>query len=159
MGTSNAGGLVFYNDGNGHGFTCAPADQSTGAPWGCFGTAITGADGTILGSGAQNTTDIYFGCSTSNIAARICYNLVLNGYSDWYLPSKDELKLVYTNLKVQGYGSFDSLASYWSSSENPYNSQEAFHIMFSNGFEAVNTCSDRCYGKDYNHHVRAVRSF
>jgi histidinol dehydrogenase len=41
------------------------------AAWGCYGSLIAGADGTTIGTGAQNTTDIVNGCATSGIAARL----------------------------------------------------------------------------------------
>ena len=39
------------------------------------------------------------GCPTAGIAARLCGDLVLGGYSDWYLPAKNELEVLYYNLK------------------------------------------------------------
>ncbi len=81
-----------------HGLIAAPTDVQGTRVWGCSGTAIAGADGSAIGTGNQNTIDIMNGCATAGIAARICGDLVLNGYSDWYLPSKDELTKLYQNI-------------------------------------------------------------
>jgi hypothetical protein len=35
----------------------------------------------------------------SHPAANFCDGLTINGYSDWYLPARDELELCYRNLK------------------------------------------------------------
>jgi hypothetical protein len=95
-----AGGIVFYiTDSGSHGFEAAPTDQaipfSPGAAWGCFGTGITGANGTAIGTGAQNTDDILAGCVEAGIAARFAGDFSLNGYTDWFLPSRDELNELY----------------------------------------------------------------
>ncbi len=69
--TGPAGGIVFYIAGDcTHGLEAALVDQSSGAEWGCIDTTISGADGTIVGTGAQNTADIIAGCSELGIAAR-----------------------------------------------------------------------------------------
>lgn len=142
------GGIVFYLDGNGGGLVCAQSDQSTDAPWGCFGTTL-GATGTGIGTGAANTAAIVAGCSETGIAARICDQLVLNGYSDWFLPSKDELNLMYENLKLNGFGGF-AAAFYWSSSE--YSSSNAWDQYFNYGDQLNLSKSSTIY-------VRAVRAF
>jgi len=144
------GGLVFYIDGTGqHGLVSAPTDQSTGAAWGCSGTAIPGADGWVIGTGNQNTTDIVTKCGTAGIAARICYDLSLNGYTDWFLPSRDEIDLMNSNLKANGLGSFSS-TWYWSSTESG-NSYAAVGI-FGNPGSGDNTKTSLWY-------VRASRAF
>ncbi|MEI6347710.1 MAG: DUF1566 domain-containing protein [Bacteroidota bacterium] len=151
IGSTFGGGLVFYNDGNSHGLVCANADQATGATWGCNGTAIGGTS-TSINSGATNTNAIVLGCSTIGIAAKLCYDLVLNTYSDWYLPSKDELNLMYVNLKIQSLGSFDT-GLYWSSSE--YSGGETANAWVQN----FGSGSQDGTVKFYPTFVRAVRAF
>lgn len=134
-----------------HGLIAAPSDQSTDAIWGCYGTAISGADGTAIGTGNQNTIDIMAGCATPGIAARICGDLVLNSYSDWYLPSKDELnKLIINSAAAALGGGFNDVESeYWSSSEN--DAEKAWLEEIMTGQYSIN--------KHIWYYVRAVRSF
>jgi TonB-dependent SusC/RagA subfamily outer membrane receptor len=114
------GGYIFYVDETGeHGLVCALSDQSKDAIWG--NSAPAGAAGRAVGTGYQNTTDIVLGCPEEGIAARLCYDLEINGYSDWFLPSIDELLLMYTNLHLKGSGSFDD-HFYWSSTQDKYGS-------------------------------------
>jgi len=145
------GDIIFYIDGTGqHGLVCAPTDQGTSVKWGCYGTTITGADSTAVGTGNQNTIDIVNGCSTVGIAARICYDLVLNDYTDWYLPSKDELNLMYTNLRY--LGDF-ATTGYWSSSENENDNTEAWWQWFGDGG------TQDPNKKDHPASIRAIRTF
>ena len=137
-----------------HGLIAAPGDL-LGAQWGCYGTVISGADGTAIGTGAQNTTDIVTGCTTANIAAKLCSDLELNGYSDWYLPSKDELNKLYINkAAVGGFKSSILSSGYWSSSESTsdYSYLEAWTQEFVNGSQNLSI-------KSYQGNVRAVRAF
>jgi len=120
-GKTYQGGLIFFlHPPSGAGLVAAPYDQDYlgdfEAIWGCFGTPISGADGTAIGTGAQNTIDIEAGCTTPGTAADVCANLVLGGHSDWFLPSKNELNQMYINLKNNGLGGFAS-DFYWSSTE------------------------------------------
>jgi len=126
----------------------APSDQSTSAEWGCM-VSISGADGTAVGTGEQNTIDIEAGCTTPGTAADICANLSLGGYTDWFLPSKDELNLMYENLKLFGVGGFTDYY-YWSSSE--FNFYEAWGQHFSDVLQLN-------YSKNSPIRVRAVRAF
>jgi hypothetical protein len=102
-----------------------------------------------VGTGEQNTIDIEAGCTTPGTAADICANLSLGGYSDWFLPSKDELDLMYENLKVFGVGGF-AVTFYWSSSED--SAFSAWAQYFGNGNQYYN-------GKSNTFRVRAVRAF
>jgi hypothetical protein len=150
-GKTYQGGLIFYFDTtDGTGLVAAPSDQSTGAEWGCYMTQISGAGGTSIGTGAQNTADILAGCATVGIAAYICDNLTSGAYNDWFLPSKDELNAMYTNLHQKGFGAFsDDL--YWSSSE--FDSPRAWYFAF-DGSGYVQSLN-----KNNPHYVRAVRAF
>ena len=155
IGYSYQGGFIFYLDGSGGGLIAAPTNQASGAQWGCYGTLISGADGTAIGTGAQNTTDIEAGCSFYGTAADICANLVLSGYTDWFLPSRDELNLMYQNIghgNVLGLGNVGGFATnyYWSSTE--VGVFTAWGQYFYNG-------SQYDFGKDTNGFVRAVRAF
>jgi len=151
VGESYGGGIVFYIDGTGqHGLICASNDQVQGQ-WGCFGTSISGTSLTI-GTGQSNTTIIVNGCSTTGIAARICNDLVLNGYSDWYLPSRDELNLMWIMFSTTGIGSFSTGgAAYWSSSQ--YSANYAWSEFFDSGYQSYMA------GKNFAANVRAVRTF
>ena len=136
-----------YITGEFHGLIAAPSDQSSAAEWGCYYIAINGADGTALGTGNQNTIDIMAGCAEPGIAARICGDLALNGYSDWYLPSKDELNKLFINRDaISGFAN----DLYWSSSE--YNAMGAWYQDFTNGSQPSGL-------KTYLNCVRAVRAF
>ncbi len=130
-----------------HGLIAAPSDQDTAAGWGCGGTTISGADGAAIGTGNQNTSDIVAGCTAAGIAARICYDLGLGGYTDWYLPSKDELQKLYQNrAAIGGFATY----FYWSSTES--NATEAWWYSFFDGVAYS-------YAKSTPVRVRAVRAF
>ena len=159
IGDTYQGGLVFYLDPTGcGGLIAAPSDQSTSAEWGCVGDAITGT-GTTVGTGAQNTIDILAGCSESGIAAKICDDLSLNGYDDWFLPSRDALDLIYHNLQQNGLGGFlttGATAYYWSSSEHDADKGKAMWI--GSGGPSHNHLG-ASGDKDNNWRVRAIRAF
>jgi hypothetical protein len=148
IGQSYQGGIIAYLDGTGqHGLIAAAIDQSTNSQWGCSGSAISGADGTAIGTGAQNTIDIEAGCATVGTAADVCANLTLVGYSDWFLPSKDELNQLYINrVAIGGFAN----VGYWSSTENDLN--VAWRQDFLYGTQSN-------LSKVYNYYVRAVRAF
>lgn len=136
-----------YMAGQTHGIIAAASNQSNSAEWGCYAGSIPGADGTSLGTGHQNTMDIMTGCPSEGIAARICGDLELNGYSDWYLPSKDELNKLYINsAAIGGFG----FGYFWSSSE--INSDDAWSHDFQYGVQVGST-------KFELYRVRAIRSF
>jgi len=154
-----AGGFIFYKNPNyardgWRYLEAAPFDQSAGAKWGCFRQAITGARGTAIGTGKQNTLDMLAACSERGTAADLCANFTLNGVGGWFLPSRDELALMYRNLKAAGDGDFRTAGvadnfSYWASSQQT--ADMAAHIDFAD--------LGRQHGddKDFPRRVRAIR--
>ena len=139
------GGVVAYVDGSGlHGLIAAPNDQSTGIYWHSSNTGITGATGS---SGIANTNAILTLYGSETNAAKICADLVISGFSDWYLPSSFELNQIYPNkLTIGGF----TTGYYWSSNE--YDSSTARVINFNTGgWTNIN--------KGSNYSVRAIRSF
>ncbi|HRW63404.1 MAG TPA: DUF1566 domain-containing protein, partial [Bacteroidales bacterium] len=152
------GGVIFYIDETGeHGLVCAVTDQSNGAEWGCQGTTIEGADGTAIGTGAQNTLDILAGCPTVGTAAYICDTLTLGGFNDWFLPSKDELNEMYLNkakintTATANNGTAFTGSLYWTSTESDLN-LSAIALALDNGTQGLP-------GKSMPLYVRAIRTF
>jgi hypothetical protein len=110
IGSSYQGGIVFYIDKSGkHGLICAKKDL----PEACWGTKIDIKTKKELGTGIENSRIIVNEASTVMggflgltrkpllTAARLCLELNLNGYNDWFLPSLKELELMYKNLHLK----------------------------------------------------------
>jgi hypothetical protein len=116
-----------YNPFVQHGIIISKNDVAAAAPWGCYGTLIAGASGTLIGDGAQNTIDIVAGCATIGIAAEVCSSLVLNSYSDWFLPSDADWVAMDLNLVL--VNGISNQQGYWTS--NQLNANTA-HITFNN---------------------------
>lgn len=112
IGQRYQGGIIFYIDSTeAHGLIAYPSDLSE-FPWGCLDTdpnppntepptsPIARNDG--IGFGLQNTLAIIDYCDEPNIAARVAHDLIGNGFDDWYLPSIEELRLIYENRELIG---------------------------------------------------------
>jgi len=116
----------------------------------------------IIGSGQANTNMIlsgqpmdqeenqcfpidpmqpWLGGTIMDLPARYCDNYLVGVYNDWYLPSKNEVLEMVTNLSLTGV--------YWTSSEN---SASEVHVVDATGLQVIHT-------KSWNFTVRPVRSF
>ena len=156
IGESYGGGIIFYVYDNGrHGLIAATTDQDPGIEWynGAVGYTNTTGDG--VRGGIMNTaliiTILTHNNPMGNFAAKVCADFsVTDGgvtYGDWYLPSKDELNLLYLQKSVVGGFANDY---YWSSTE--FSSISAWAQNFLNGVQYN-------LNKSYPYSVRAIRAF
>jgi len=161
--TGPGGGLVFYDKG----FTsdgwryleAAPASTEFPAYWGAYEQGLAGT-GTAIGSGRQNTRLIVNhlnGRGENGRAAQRCAALNVNGFNDWFLPSRGELDLVYANLARKGLSGFKTTEDntnythwYWSSSQ--IDTYDAWVQSFVSGGQYYAS-------KPETSSVRAVRAF
>jgi hypothetical protein len=146
------GGIVFQiSNGGLNGLEAAPSDQPISA-WGCDGTDVAGATSTAIGTGSANTDAILAaGCLVEDDAANSARNYTGGGFTDWFLPSQDELNEMYTvlNLANPPKGDFHN-GVFWSSTQ--VDSGEAMAQFFSDGSQ-VSFTKPNAIG------VRAVRAF
>ena len=150
IGQSFHGGIIFYIDNTGkHGLIVSTTDLgTTNVAWQPGSNKVTGATGTAYGTGASNTATIVAALgSTGNYAALLCSNYEVGKFKDWYLPSKDELNLLFAQRSVVGGLSG---SNYWSSSE--VNKGKAWDQEFGGGFQFKDN-------KSFTLLVRAVSSF
>ena len=161
--TGPAGGIVFYDKGNTDGgwryLEAAPASSEFSAEWGlAYFSLKTDPE---IGTGRRNTALIVAALNkireTAGRAARLVDDMNINGFDDWFLPSWNELDLMYLNLHKQGLGGFKN-DYYWSSSSFSYGGDAigAYNMFFDSddtgdggsGYARYQICL-----------VRAVRSF
>lgn len=137
-----------YIEGQTHGIIAATSDQSIGMPWYKGDRTFPSITNREIGTGLANTQAIVNSQGLGYYAARLCYDLVVGDYSDWYLPSKNELNKLYLNkIAIGGLG--DNY--YWSSSESGKETAWAQHL--GNGYQNPEQTKMMPY------YVRAVRSF
>ena len=139
-----------YVAGQTHGLIAAPADRPAGLQWSNGTNVATGATGTALGTGLANSDAIVAaqGAPAAGYAAGWARAYRGGGYSDWYLPSKDELNQLFLNqAAIGGFGP----NYYWSSSE--FDASTAWAKAFDLSSPAY------AYSKNGASYVRAVRSF
>jgi len=119
--TGPAGGIIFYNKGSFSGgwqyLEAAPVEIEFSAKWGAYNKDVNTQ--TATGSGKKNTQLIAEQLNKdkeSGMAAGHCVEIDFEGFKDWFIPSKDELDLLYKNLKLKKLGGFGN-GKYLSSSQ------------------------------------------
>jgi hypothetical protein len=160
------GGIVFWVDQTGqHGLVCEKKDQATRAGWYAGKMILTQAKGDGLFAGKSNTVIIIAaqavaGDDNNPYAARLCNEFRIrqggNTYGDWYLPSREELNLMYLNKKaidataMANAGTAFAREFYWSSTE--IGRSGAWIQNFETGYQGGSNKSNSV-------RVRAIRSF
>jgi hypothetical protein len=181
VGDSYGGGIVAYifvpGDigyvaGQTHGLIAAISDQTTEAGIRWFPGIFYDVTQTFLGQGFANTISIIASSGTAsltNYAAGLANSFRGGGYSDWYLPSKDELAKLYQNRVAIGNFATSGIAAYWSSSQKGSFNFKDFveyakgissawvQLFFESGGELAGTIKD--LGISNARRVRAVRVF
>ena len=161
IGEQFGGGIIFYlwkdNAGVEHGLIVALTDQSTGQGWSNVTLTGIGPSAQDIWDGLSNSNAIVGQLGHTNSAAKLCLDLVSGGQNDWYLPSIQELTLLWNNyyivkksLSTISSATQISLTNYWSSTE--YLESLAWYFDF--GLGGLST--DNKYNTYY---VRAVRAF
>ncbi|WP_052172354.1 MopE-related protein [Psychroserpens jangbogonensis] len=162
IGDFRDGGVVFWVDptDNTQGLVCAIEDQSSGIRWRNGTTSasnvVTGATFTAIGMGSANTDAIIAvqGSVETNYAA----GLAREGTDGWYLPNKDELNEMYVHKSIIDYAATSNGGTgfsedwYWSSTEEIYTDNRAWHQNFLTGTQITR-------GKGGQDYVRAVKAF
>ena len=142
-----------YDANTQHGLIAATSDQSTGIQWSNGSFTTTGATGTAIGTGLSNTNTIISsqGPTATSYAAGLARAYKGGGYTDWYLPSKNELAKLYA-MKLLGFGGFAS-NFYWSSTESDiFGGSYAWLQSFGSGSQSESI-------KSFTGYVRAIRAF
>ena len=154
-----AGGFIFYDKGvssNGWRYLeASPSDYNTGIAWWNGTWVYTNTTGispnTSLGAGKANTLLIISANNNLSNAAKVCDNYSYNGFSDWYLPSSEELQLICQNLYSAGIGNLQP-NFYWSSTDT--------NRIHNATWMQLNGCYVRTDGgRDMLNLVRPIRQF
>lgn len=163
-----AGGIIFYDKGDSYSGwryleAAPPETEFVNAEWGTYGWTFEGTHDEI-GTGEQNTHRIIRALQNNDInetgkIAQLVNQLNFNGYTDWFLPSKDELYWMYHNLAQRGLGGF-AQERYWSSTL--YDGSSAWYLHFGDNGRSSHNYDKRRRGAFFTTgelRARAIRSF
>jgi hypothetical protein len=158
VGKSTLGGVIFhtYRDASNveHGLICSVVNQSTSSQYSNITSASIGTARTY--DGQYNTNLMAAQTSATSGAWLDCNNYTYFAYSDWYLPSINELDLLFKNMfnvnktlsTIVGADQINLTNGYWSSTEA--NANNAYYM--GNGYSVTAS-------KSTSYYVRAIRQF
>jgi hypothetical protein len=161
IGEQYGGGVIFHlwKDAQGveHGLIVALTDQSVGTVWSNVSITSIGTSAQSSWNGLTNSNAIVAQAGHTSSAAKLCLDLVSGGQTDWYLPSIQELSMLWNNYytvarslsQITGATQITP-AIHWSSTE--FNNGFAWFLGFLDGTIANNN-------KSAPYDVRAVRAF
>ncbi|MBD0830898.1 hypothetical protein [Aestuariibaculum sediminum] len=149
LGDNYQGGIIFYLDNTEkHGLIAAKTDQSTTDPW--WNGSFIKTEATSNSDGSSNTNMIIQAQGDNGAyAAKLCKDYSGGGFNDWFLPSKDQLNILYEHKAL--VGGFSNQI-YWTSSE--YDLGSAWVQDFETGEQHLDNTSDSAGVR-----TRAIRAF
>lgn len=159
IGKSYGGGIVFhvYRDQYNveHGLIVSIVNQSTSSTYSNIDNQSIGASSTW--NGQQNTALMAAQTGATSGAWKFADDYSYGGFTDWYLPSIDELKLLSSNRYNVNKTLSNILGatqvlnnSYWSSTQ--YSNTSAYYLSFDSGDYSITVKSNILS-------VRAIRQF
>ena len=161
IGEEFGGGVVFHlwKDAQGveHGLIVDKTDLSTSQAWSNIDATLIGASAKSSWDGLSNSNAIVGQSGHTSSASALCLNSTNGAQSDWYLPSVQELNMLWNNYytvarsltQISGATQLQP-AYYWSSTEYALNF--AWSFAFYVGYASSSS-------KNYTVYVRAVRAF
>lgn len=142
-----------YIAGETHGIIVAEKDLHGLRKFGLIGVDLTGLTTSEIGYGKLNTEAIIAAYPDSASAAKFCSEVKINYYDDWYLPSINELNLIFEKRQSLGTFSTDYTSHYWASTAyDDVNYSGAFSRFF-------NTSAICVKDRHEPFHIRPVRYF
>lgn len=166
LGEAFGGGVIFHlwkdSDGTEHGLVVSLVNQNTLFAWSNVTSTAVGETARSSWNGLANSNAIVDQSNHTSSAAALCLNYtnLISGENDWYLPSLDELQLLWNNRfnvnrtlsSISGAELLPLSANYWSSTEQSSSATQAWSLIFTDGtVTPVNKTSTRF--------VRAIRAF
>lgn len=154
-------GVIFHlwkdAQGGEHGLIVDKVELSLGQNWSNINVTSIGPSARSSYDGLSNSIAIVGQTGHINSAAALCLNSMNGGQNDWYLPSIDELSLLWhnrfnVNVSLSSIGAtvLATNAEYWSSTEDGSNTAYCFTLTY--GASAIQV-------KNNLEFVRAIRAF